>query len=393
MASSSHALNFGHRDPQNPYNETTQRHSEALWSEATHPNILGQLDPHPKRTLLKAEKVPNLVEHGRLVYDAKNEPIRDFTFLPRYLSSNLEPFRYEAYFRMDPRLTHRDLWARMPSTTPDFEPEKVRALGMRITRKVRDRNNARCWKVMGKKPPRRNVELVESLTQEQIELNTTWTVTSDGVRQPNQPLSSTPLPRNHFLAPREITHTLSLPLQKAREELGRLQNIAERKGRNGWKEVPEDHLYEWTMRRRKSTRAKETAEATEAAHARSTHEAALTMLELASGRRENSVYAKSRNDNAENTIQALGIDMARSVQAVEADIDDDSIEDQPMSDEADLEDVGTDDQPMFDDTDDIQDGNTPSDEDELRWVVRAVRCADGTFSKSCARPVGRSATN
>jgi hypothetical protein len=307
MASSNNASDPGGRDPQNPYNQTTQLHSEALWSESNHPKILGQLDPHPGRLLLKGERLPYLKEDGKVVRDSKKNPIRDFPFLPRHLSNNLEPFRYEAYLRMDPRLEYHDLWARMPSTTPLFHGNSlwVRALRMDITRKVRDRNNGRCWDAKGHQLPRRNIELVEKLTQEQIELNTTWNVTSDGIRQPGQSPTSNPLPRNYFLALGEVSHTLGPELQNARNELRRLQSIAERKSQNSWKDVTEDHPYQWTMRRRKVIRAREAAEAVEAAQARSTHEAALAMLELASGRRDSD--NKSKHENAESTNQALSI--------------------------------------------------------------------------------------
>ena len=88
-----------------------------------------------------------------MVHDSKNKPIRSFPFLPRYLSNDLGLFRSEIYRRMDPRLKYRDLWARMPSTTPDFHGNSlmVRAMGMKLTRKIRDRNNARCWDAKGHK--------------------------------------------------------------------------------------------------------------------------------------------------------------------------------------------------------------------------------------------------
>jgi hypothetical protein len=425
MPSSSDATDPGRRDPQNPYNQTTQLHSEALWSESNHPNILGQLDPHPDRVLLKDEKVPYLEEDGKVVHDSKNKPIRDFPFLPRYLSSDLELFRFEAYRRMDPRLKYRDLWARMPSTTPELHGNslRVRALRMDLTRKVRDRNNGRCWDAKGHKLPRGNLELVEKLTQEQIEHNTTWIVTSEGIRQPGQSPTSNPLPRNYFLAPGEVSHTLGPELQNARNELRRLQRIAEQKGRNSWEEVPEDHPYQWTMRRRKVVRARE------AAQARSTHEAALTMLELASGRRDNSGDTKSKQDNAENTNRDPIINTACSVHGTESDPEVDGTGNQPVSIDADYlydrsaeaeaQKDSTVDQHMSEEGDNMQEGGTTFydddtaqsvqgieadpgdystedefmsddsheegpefDEAELRWVTRVIQSAEGTFSKS-----------
>jgi hypothetical protein len=381
MASSSQAP-----DPQNPRNETSKLESEALWSNTHHPNILGQLDPYQDRALLKNLKVPDLMENGEVVNDSENKPIKDFPFLPRYLSSNMELFRYEAYFRMDPRLTYRDLWARMPSTAREFDLPKVRAIGMEITRKVRQRNNALCWDRKGHKLPRRNVELVDSLSQEQIELNTTWIVSSDGIRQPGQSPTLPPLPRNYFLAPGEIVHKMSVPLQNARKELRRLQKIAQRKGRDNWEDVPEDHPYQWIIRRRKDVRAREAAEAAEATRTR-VREAASTLLELAAKSDDND-ETESEEDYGDDTNQTSGIDVARSVQSVEPGQEGNGTNGQLMSNEANDEHDGS-----TQADEDMHDGSTQVDEDEVRWVARAVQSADGTFSKSRAKLVHRSLLN
>jgi hypothetical protein len=398
--SSRHAHDLGHRDPQNPYNETNKLYSEALWSESNHPNILGQLDPHPDRDLLKKQiKVPSLIENGEVVRDSKNRPIRDFPFLPRFLSSKLEPFRYEAYFRMDPRLGYSDLWARMPSATREFDNAKVKSHGMELIRKVRTRNNARCWGARAQKLPRRNVELVEQLTQEQIELNTTWNVTSDGIRQPGQSPTSRPLPRNYFLAPGENSHTLGPELRHARNELRRLQSIAQRKGRNSWRDVTEDHPYHWAGRGGDNFRFKNVAGDVDGLESRSVREAAVRLLEQA-GMSDDSDDSTSEHGNKQNANEASGIDTVRSLHVTEADQEEDSTGDRDMSDErddlheeenesveddtlqpvhgieAELGESIAEDEVMSDE------GGRASDEVELRWVTRIVRGADGTFSKS-----------
>jgi hypothetical protein len=54
---------------------------------------------------------------------------------------------------------------------PDYRSigkAKVGSLKIDLARKVRDRNNAQCWNLRGHQLPRRNIEPVEKLTQEQI---------------------------------------------------------------------------------------------------------------------------------------------------------------------------------------------------------------------------------
>jgi hypothetical protein len=362
MASSSQAP-----DPQNPRNETSKLESEALWSSTHHPNILGQLDPHPDRALLKNQKVPDLMEIGEVVNDSENKPIKDFPFLPRYLSSNLELFRYEAYFRMDPRLTYRDLWPRMPSTTPKFDRKTKTKVGTNFGRQIREHNNAHCWNLRGHQLPRTNVEVVENLTQEQIELNTTWNVTSDGIRQPCQSPISSPLPRNYFLASGEIGHTLGPALQNARNELQRLQRIAERKGRNSWKDVPEDHPHQWTARHPENVPEREAAEAM-------VQVAAAALLELVGQSNVIDETASEEQAAASTLLKLAGI---HSAQSVAPDREETGANDQPISNETDDMDDGS-----TQADEDMHDGSTQADEDEVRYVARAMQTADGTFSKS-----------
>jgi hypothetical protein len=60
------------------------------------------------------------------------------------------------------------LWFGGVNTVQLAKP-KVGNLGMDLATKVRDRNNARCWNLKGHQLPRRNGELVEKLTPEQID--------------------------------------------------------------------------------------------------------------------------------------------------------------------------------------------------------------------------------
>ena len=80
-------------DENNPLNQTTVIPSETGWAWDNLPPILGRLDHAPSRALMTA-RVDYLKENGRVVLNSDGNPIRDFSFLPRYLSSNLEWFRY-----------------------------------------------------------------------------------------------------------------------------------------------------------------------------------------------------------------------------------------------------------------------------------------------------------
>ena len=80
-------------DADNPLNQTTIMPSETGWSWDHLPPILGRLDYAASRSLMTTP-VEYLKENGLVVLDSDGNPIRDFTFLPRRLSSNLDWFRY-----------------------------------------------------------------------------------------------------------------------------------------------------------------------------------------------------------------------------------------------------------------------------------------------------------
>ena len=80
-------------DITNPLNRTTTIPSELGWAWDNLPPILGKLDFPHSRALMTA-RVDDLKENGVVVLNSDGNPIRNFSFLPRYLSSNLEWFRY-----------------------------------------------------------------------------------------------------------------------------------------------------------------------------------------------------------------------------------------------------------------------------------------------------------
>ncbi|MCJ1393428.1 hypothetical protein MMC18_006302 [Xylographa bjoerkii] len=206
-------------DEDNPLNRTTSIPSEAGWSEDSLPLIIGQLDPQASRSQMLGW-VPTLVENGQNVLDTEGQAVRDFQFLPRHLSSNLEWFRYEAYLRMDPRLRYRDLWARMPRGTPKLD---VNSINNHRIRGIRRDNHARCWDRKGPKAPKADVMASQHWGQAQLDANTTWEITLQGIRHGN---SGVFLPNNTFLDHNTLRHSPSQQVQDAITTRQRLEAAA-----------------------------------------------------------------------------------------------------------------------------------------------------------------------
>jgi len=237
MMASRQTFNVTITDGVNPHNITSSLPSEAGWSSTYLPAIIGQLEPLTAFHLLKGQNVPILMENGVAARDAAGKAIRDFPFLPRRLSNNLEAYRMEAYFRFDPRLQYQDLWARMPIPTPQFSKVDVTRISQRRQRQIRRPNNGMSW-LKGPGTPRALVEVVENLTSQQLAHNTTWNVTPTGILRPGTtgPL----LPLTTFLEPGAAAHTPSRAINDAITDLLHLQQLARDHGLNesDWKELP-----------------------------------------------------------------------------------------------------------------------------------------------------------
>jgi len=96
------------------------------------------------------------------------------------------------------------------------------------------------------------VEVVERLTQKEIDQNTTWKVVAGGIQQPNNPARLLPL--GTFLTNGQ-THTPSDTVADAVAELKRLRALAESHGNGHWSGLPDSILPNtWTMRLQKSRR-------------------------------------------------------------------------------------------------------------------------------------------
>lgn len=118
----------------------------------------------------------HLVEYGRVVKDSKGDPIRNFVFLPRYISVRPPAWLIEYWLRTDPRLTYKDLKARM-AVDPSLQP-KDNAINMRREREVRGPLGLSCWtaRLSDEHIARVEVERIERWSLDQVRYNTTMIV-------------------------------------------------------------------------------------------------------------------------------------------------------------------------------------------------------------------------
>lgn len=138
------------------------------------PPLLFRLDPPIDR---EHGPVEDLEEDGEVVIGDDGAPIRDFPFLPRYISSNPPTWLLEFWMRTDSRLTYRDIKARM--TAPRDEQPTENALNMRREREVRAPLGLSCWAARRgrtSRVSRIDLERMERWTYDQIHMNTTMEI-------------------------------------------------------------------------------------------------------------------------------------------------------------------------------------------------------------------------
>ena len=96
-----------------------------------------------------AYEISRWTDQQRVVLDHDNHPLRDFTILPKTLSSNVEGWLIEMYVRMDTRISHADIRARMPSSIFTSQGSKplisLSAIAMRLNR-FREEHGIPAWK-------------------------------------------------------------------------------------------------------------------------------------------------------------------------------------------------------------------------------------------------------
>ncbi|MCJ1333491.1 hypothetical protein MMC10_010191 [Thelotrema lepadinum] len=234
-------------DPENPEDRSSFTLGEESWSVETPPAILGMLDPDPDYAYLKHLPVGTLKDarSRELHHVGTGFPIRNLPYIPRYLSSQVSEMAVEVLMRRDPRVTYSDIRSRQPAWMQKQAAKEINALNNRRARRVRTPLNTRCWS--GKysdRPTKTLVQLLDSLTEKQIEANTTWIITEQGVHPPNNP--------NYMLDPsafKGVNHRMSPETAAGMEKLQELRAKAAQWGVGHWSELPRDELpREWSMR-------------------------------------------------------------------------------------------------------------------------------------------------
>ena len=211
---------------------------QQYWSDATPPAVIGMLDPWEDWRMIPKPLVRKDAQ-GNDVY-RNGVPVRNFSFLPTGLPafSELPPWAAEAYFRGHRDFEYDDLRAREPLGSAWLSDPGMSNKKARLCRRPL---NARCWVVKVRGVPRTHVEWVETLSPEQIRLNTTWIVLPNGggIQQPSNP--NRILPRNFFLyfgqehRPSRDVHDALLRLQEVR-------SLATQRGLANWRALPPNLL-------------------------------------------------------------------------------------------------------------------------------------------------------
>lgn len=105
---------------------TDFRADQAFWSMQNLPNILYELT-RPANWLARTD----LADPPRKQYQIYSQYLRDLPILPDHISSNVEGWRFEAWVRMDPRVGHANIVARI---RPADRPGHKSTIQMRVNR-------------------------------------------------------------------------------------------------------------------------------------------------------------------------------------------------------------------------------------------------------------------
>lgn len=162
---------------------TDYRPDQALWSQDNMPEIIYVFDK-PANWLGKGDlKGPPFK-----TYPIWGKFLRDIPILPDHISPDLEGWRYEAWYRMDPRIKKEDIENRMPPTSVGQHNAKW---SMRVQR-FRKNANVLGWVAKGGKFAGEKQRLTQLLLAARVPLasNTTRGITWGAV--PNGPRIQVP---------------------------------------------------------------------------------------------------------------------------------------------------------------------------------------------------------
>ncbi|KMU90679.1 hypothetical protein CIHG_08490 [Coccidioides immitis H538.4] len=144
------------------------------YNEGNLPLLLFRLEA-PKES--QSEPIGYLVENGKVVLDYQGNPVRNFPFLPRYISVKPSGWLVEFWMRSDTRLTYRDIKARMTAENEELPSDNV--LNMRRERDARKPLGLSCWTARRGGITKAELERVERLSSENVKYNTSLKVRFD----------------------------------------------------------------------------------------------------------------------------------------------------------------------------------------------------------------------
>ncbi|RLL99978.1 hypothetical protein CFD26_107708 [Aspergillus turcosus] len=248
-----------HHDAPPDRHHTCVNDHHAAYSENNLPPLLFRLEAPAFDNL---PPLRNLVENGQVVKDSDGRPIRDFPFLPRYISTRPAAWLLEFWMRTDPRLTYRDVKSRM--VVPAAQRPRENSLNMRRERQCRNPLALSCWTSARSTVGRVEVERVARWSLDQIRYNTTMEIEYDDQRTAVRLRSKTLAggvpgyyPLDLFLDGREA----HVPGQRVCEALSFFWQLSERASGlrlGSWKLLPAEELPEaWRRRTQCGNRGEE----------------------------------------------------------------------------------------------------------------------------------------
>ncbi|GIK00462.1 hypothetical protein Aspvir_004487 [Aspergillus viridinutans] len=243
-----------HDDPPDRYHTCVNAH-HAAYSENNLPPLLFRLEVPSFDDL---PPLKNLVENGQVVKDRDGRPLRAFPFLPRYISIRPAAWLLEYWMRTDPRLTYRDIKARM--VVPAAQLPRENSLNMRRERQCRTPLALSCWSSHRRTVGKVEVERVARWSLDQIRYNTTMEIEYARGPGPGDQRTAMRLRSRTLAGGAPAYHPLGLfldgeevhvPSQRICEALSLFWQLSERASRlrlGSWRLLPADELPE-TWRR------------------------------------------------------------------------------------------------------------------------------------------------
>lgn len=186
------------------------------------------------------------------MFDYTGRPMRDFPFLPRFISNKVPAWLLEYWMRTDSRLTYRDIKGRMIRGEKPLPTDN--ALNMRRERDARTPLQLSCWTTRRGIVTKAEVERASNLNADQVAYNTTMDIEygiKGGVKQPialrskSLRLSASRFyPLDTYISFEAQPHIPSARLTEAIDMLYHLQDIALSLGMDigDWRLIPSHYL-------------------------------------------------------------------------------------------------------------------------------------------------------